>query len=133
MVLIDPYEQVLNPQREANTFRRLGYPDHSVFILNPTIKGSWLWNSQEWYEKKVVKDMYQLIDKDSRKRMPLSEVQKKLIMPPFIHVSLQVFCRRLPDAIYMHVDTATGEYWVSRPPAVEEVLYVSSLPLDYLY
>ena len=123
MVLTDPYDQVLNAQRNTNTFRRLGLSENSVYTLNPTINGSWLWNSQEWYEEKLVKDIYALIDKDPRRRAPLSEIKKKIVVPPFIKVSLQVFCRRLPDAIYMHVDTSNGEYWLSRPPHVKDVLY----------
>ena len=137
MIIFDPLGQILNEQRETNTFRRLGFKDNTVYILNPTIKGSWLWNSQEWYEKKLVQDLYKVIDRSRGGRVPLSQMKKKIVMPPFIQVSLQVFCRRLPDAIYMHVDTTNGEYWLSRPPPTEEVLYqlptFSSLPGETAY
>lgn len=123
MVLIDALKQVVSGNRENNTFRRLALKENTVYILEPTIKGSWLWMEREWYEEKVISDIFALVDRTHAGQITVEEAESKIIVPPFIKTSLRVFLRRFPDKIHMVVDTDKCHYWVRRPPSTEKILY----------
>ena len=50
MVRDSKANELISLKREKNTFRRLLIPENYVFIIEPTLIGSWLWNPYDWYE-----------------------------------------------------------------------------------
>jgi hypothetical protein len=123
LVLIDPLKQVVEQNREANTFRRLALKEKSVYTIEPTIPGSWLWEDKQWYEDKITAEIYAKLDASTSGQVTVSDLEKSIIKPPHMKMSMKVFCRRFPDKLHLVMDTNKNECWVMRPPSTEKVLY----------
>ena len=102
------------PEHKLNlTFRRLATSDGKVYLCEPTVPGGWLWNSQLWYEKKVIADIRACLADEPTHRLTVKQLGKMVIFPPFIKYSMQVFVRKFPDELHCHVDTEHSQYWIT--------------------
>lgn len=107
--------------REAWPLRRFGILDKYLLILEPTLSGSWLWNSMDYYVDKLCEQIRVQV-RNFNGKIELAELSKRLQSPPCIKTSLRVFIRKYPERFHIYLDTTSGKFWV------EETRYKKQLP-----
>lgn len=102
----------LTSSREKWTLRRLGIFDGFVIQVEPTMGGSWWWNSIDYYIEQLLHNVETALD-NAGGGMFLSELTNKVfVTPPLQGVSLRVFLRKYPERIHLHTNTANNSVWV---------------------
>ena len=104
--------KVLPLNREIWTLRRLGIYDGYTIIVEPTLSGSWLWETKEYYINKLLNDVCNIIKLTENNRINLKELNKKIKMPPCIKSTLRVFLRQYPERFYIHTDITNNELYI---------------------
>ena len=90
------------------SLRRHGIHDGYILILEPTHYCGWLWNSEEYYIDKLLDQVEALIVGEDAKQMKLSDLAKKVELPPFIKYSLRTLLRQFPERFQLTVDVTQG-------------------------
>ena len=87
---------------------RHGFHDGYVLIVEPTFNCGWLWNPEQHYMDKLLDQVETLILCEDAKQMTLSDLSKRVAMPPFMKYSLRTLLRQFPERFQLTVNTTRG-------------------------
>ena len=90
------------------SLRRHGIHDGYVLIVEPTHHCGWLWNSEQYYIDQLLDQVEILIVSGEGKKRMLSDLAKKVVLPPFIKYSLRTLLRQFPERFQLTVNTTEG-------------------------
>jgi hypothetical protein len=82
-------------------------------IIEPTLQNGWYWNDHDYYIKRCLKNIAELLETRAGKSAGIDGITNLVSLPPFIKCSLRSFLRQYPDRFHMTIDINTGEAIVS--------------------
>ena len=111
-----PPRRSIPVEKWDKTIASCGLYDGTKINLHPTFPGCWQWEPQEYYIKKTLDKIINVIkeEEDSNDHeeigILLEKIDKKVqFPPPLIREELLSFIRQYPEIFYVEVDTKVDE------------------------
>jgi hypothetical protein len=121
--------KLLTYTREKWTLRRMGVYDGYVIQVEPTLKGSWWWNSYDYYVSALLTQIKIAVD-NAGGGISLSELEPLVTVPLPVKVSLKVFVRSYPEHLHIHCNTALRTYRIEKSTKLCQIPTFTSVPYN---